>query len=75
MDQLISMECEGGLTSSYQMDPALQSTLKRVSRDIQVRKKGAVAAKDSKSKQPLPPVCIMYAHSTISYNYLLTADL
>lgn len=41
------------LLSSYQMDAALQNTLKRVSREVQQRKTGQ---KDS--KQPLPPVSL-----------------
>ncbi len=46
------------LTTSYQMDGPLQNTLKRVSREIQVRKNGS---KDSKhSKQPLPPVSRLF---------------
>ena len=39
------------LTTSYQMDDALQNTLKRLSRDIHLRKTG-----QRDSKQPLPPV-------------------
>ena len=49
--QLCSLS--GSFNNSYQMDSALQNTLKRVSREIQVRKDGPKS-----SKQPLPPVRI-----------------
>lgn len=45
--------------NSHQVDPALQSTLKRVSREIQLRKTGW---KDC--KQPLPPVSGGEYHQT-----------
>ena len=51
MELTVESSFNTSLTTSYQMDSALQNTLKRVSREIQVRKNGS---KDN--KQPLPPV-------------------
>ena len=51
MELSLSVPDQLSLTSSYQMDSALQNTLKRVSREIQVRRS---CPKDN--KQPLPPV-------------------
>lgn len=50
--RLTSSLSDYSLSSSYQMNNSLQQILKRVSRDVQLRKTGQ---KDS--KQPLPPVC------------------
>lgn len=53
------------ITSSYQMNAPLQTTLKRVSREIQLRKNG-----QRDSKQPLPPIYEMIGNS-IAYQLLL----
>lgn len=49
--RLTSSLSEPSLTSSYQMNISLQQTLKRVSREVNIRKTG-----EKDPRQPLPPV-------------------
>ena len=54
------------ITSSYQMNAPLQTTLKRVSREIQLRKNG-----QRDSKQPLPPVrTLLLSHNQNSILFI-----